>query len=86
MNSAAEISSFGMVETLISELSISYVFYVFAFIAFTVILFLIIGALFGSLVSKVEEASQVLTPAMMLLLVGFYVMLSGIANPDTLLN
>lgn len=83
--STSDASSFDMVQSLISELSLSYVFYVIAFIFLTVVLFLIIGALFGSLVSKVEEASQVLTPAMMLLLVGFYVMISGIANPDTLL-
>ncbi|RKJ43015.1 ABC transporter permease, partial [Butyricicoccus sp. 1XD8-22] len=68
-----------------SELSFSYIIYVIAFIFFTVILFLILGALFGSLVSKVEEASQVMTPAIMVLLVGFYVMISGVANPDTIL-
>lgn len=85
MTSTSEASSLGFVEMIISEISFSYVLYVVAFIAFTVILYLIIGALFGSLVSKVEEASQVLTPAMMILLVGFYVMISGIANPDTLL-
>lgn len=68
-----------------SELSFSYIIYVVAFIFFTVILFLILGALFGSLVSKVEEASQVMTPAIMVLLVGFYVMISGVANPDTIL-
>ncbi len=85
ISSNSDASSLGMVETLIGELSITYIIYVIAFIALTVILFLIIGALFGSLVSKVEEASQVLTPAMMILLVGFYVMISGVANPDTLL-
>ncbi|HWL25900.1 MAG TPA: ABC transporter permease [Ureibacillus sp.] len=85
LNSTPDNSSLQMVQSLIGELSISYLFYVIAFLFLTVVLFLIIGALFGSLVSKVEEASQVLTPVMMLLLVGFYVMISGIANPDTLL-
>lgn len=83
--STAETTDLGFVESMIGEMSLSYLLYVVAFVGFTVILFLIIGALFGSLVSKVEEASQALTPAMMLLLVGFYVMLSGVANPDTLL-
>ncbi|WP_205758464.1 ABC transporter permease [Lysinibacillus sp. SGAir0095] len=78
-------SKWEMVESILNELSYSYVFYVIAFLFLTIILFLIIGALFGSLVSKVEEASQVMTPAIMTALVGFYVMISGVANPDTLL-
>jgi len=74
-----------MVDSILNELTYSYVFYVIAFLFLTIILFLIIGALFGSLVSKVEEASQVMTPAIMTALVGFYVMISGVANPDTML-
>ena len=71
--------------TIIQELSISYVIYAIVFLLLTIILYLIVGALFGSLVSKVEEAGQVLMPAMMVTLIGFYVMLSGIGNPDTIL-
>ena len=71
--------------TVINDLSITYVLYIVGFLFATIILFLIIGALFGSLVSKVEEASQVMMPALMLTLVGFYVMITGFANPDTLL-
>ncbi|KOY80715.1 sodium ABC transporter permease [Lysinibacillus macroides] len=71
--------------TIIKELSISYVIYAVVFLLLTIILYLIVGALFGSLVSKVEEAGQVLMPAMMVTLIGFYVMLSGIGNPDTIL-
>lgn len=71
--------------TIIQELSISYVMYAIVFLLLTIVLYLIVGALFGSLVSKVEEAGQVLMPAMMVTLIGFYVMLSGIGNPDTLL-
>ena len=74
-----------MVTSLIQDLSYSYVFYVIVFLFLTIFLFLIIGALFGSLVSKVEEAGQVMMPAIMITLVGFYVMISGMANPDTLL-
>ncbi|MGE7090373.1 ABC transporter permease [Lysinibacillus sp. NPDC048646] len=69
---------------IVKELSVSYVLYAILFLLLTIILYLIVGALFGSLVSKVEEAGQVLMPAMMITLIGFYVMLSGIGNPDTI--
>ncbi|WP_255505027.1 ABC transporter permease [Lysinibacillus sphaericus] len=74
-----------MASSIVSELSISYVIYAVLFLLLTIILYLIVGALFGSLVSKVEEAGQVLMPAMMITLIGFYVMLSGMGNPDTLI-
>jgi len=74
-----------MAASIVSELSISYVIYAVLFLLLTIILYLIVGALFGSLVSKVEEAGQVLMPAMMITLIGFYVMLSGMGNPDTLI-
>ena len=74
-----------MVGEYASELSISYFIFVFAFLILTIILYLIIGALFGSLVSKVEEGNQVMMPAMIIIIVAFYVMISGMANPDTLL-
>lgn len=70
---------------LIDELSVSFFLYALIFLGLTIVLYLIIGALLGSLVSKVEEASQTLTPAMMMSLLGFYVMLTGMANPDTVL-
>lgn len=70
---------------IIRELSPGYVVYAVAFLLLTIILNLIVGALFGSLVSKVEEGNQVLMPAMMVTLVGLYVMISGIGNPDTIL-
>ena len=74
-----------MAASIVSELSIGYVIYAVLFLLLTIILYLIVGALFGSLVSKVEEAGQVLMPAMMITLIGFYVMLSGMGNPDTLI-
>lgn len=73
-----------MATSIIKDLSFSYVLYAILFLLLTITLYLIVGALFGSLVSKVEEASQVLMPAMMITLIGFYVMLSGIGNPDTI--
>lgn len=78
-------SKWDFILSLLNDLSYSYLIYVVLFLFFTIFLYLIIGALFGSLVSKVEEAGQVMTPAIMMTLIGFYVMLSGMANPDTLL-
>ena len=73
-----------MAASIINDLSIGYLIYALVFLLSTIVLYLIVGALFGSLVSKVEEAGQVLMPAMMVTLVGFYVMLSGMGNPDTI--
>lgn len=74
-----------MFTDILTELNVSYIFYIVVFLFGTIILFLIIGAMFGSLVSKVEEASQVMMPAVMITLIGFYVMISGLSNPDTML-
>lgn len=74
-----------MATSLIADLSWQYVVYVVAFLFVTIYLYLIFGALFGSLVSKVEEASQVMMPAILVIIVGFYVMISGMSNPDSLL-
>ncbi|WP_082389392.1 ABC transporter permease [Lysinibacillus sp. ZYM-1] len=74
-----------MAADIVKELSVSYVIYAIVFLLLTVILYLIIGALFGSLVSKVEEAGQVLMPAMIITIIGFYVMLTGMGNPDTII-
>ncbi|MGA3677089.1 ABC transporter permease [Lysinibacillus agricola] len=74
-----------MAAGIVKELSVGYVIYAVVFLLLTIMLYLIIGALFGSLVSKVEEAGQVLMPAMIITMMGFYVMLSGMGNPDTIL-
>jgi len=71
--------------SIVKELSVGYVIYAIVFLLLTVVLYLIIGALFGSLVSKVEEAGQVLMPAMIITIIGFYVMLTGMGNPDTII-
>lgn len=78
-------NKWSIVTDLLNSLSISYFLYIIGFLFLTIFMYLIIGALFGSLVSKVEEAGQVMMPAMMLTLVGFYVMLTGMGNPDTML-
>lgn len=74
-----------MAADIVKELSVGYVIYAIVFLLLTIILYLIIGALFGSLVSKVEEAGQVLMPAMIITIIGFYVMLTGMGNPDTII-
>lgn len=71
--------------SIIDQLSISYFIYVGVFFILSIMLFLIIGALAGSLVSKVEEASQVMMPGVFMSLIGFYVLISGISNPDSML-
>ena len=78
-------NKWSVVTELFESMSVSYFLYVTGFLFLTILMYLIIGALFGSLVSKVEEAGQVMMPAMMLTLIGFYVMLTGMGNPDTLL-
>nr|WP_255731236.1 ABC transporter permease [Solibacillus sp. MA9] len=78
-------NKWSFVTDLLDSLSVSYFMYVVGFLFLTILMYLIIGALFGSLVSKVEEGGQVMMPAMMLTLIGFYVMLSGMGNPDTML-
>lgn len=70
---------------LASGLSGAYIAYTVTFLMLTLIFYLIFGALLGSLVSKVEEASQALVPAMMMALSGFYVLITGSFNPDTML-
>ncbi|WP_332645429.1 ABC transporter permease [Lysinibacillus sp. 54212] len=73
------------VEEIMSDLSPTFLIYVVLFLLLTILLFLIVGALFGSLVSKVEESSQVMTPAMIVIIIGFYIMIAAMTNPDTLL-
>lgn len=71
--------------SMMKQLSPSYFVYVGIFFILSIILFLIIGALAGSLVSKVDEASQVMMPGIFITLIGFYVMISGMGNPDSML-
>ncbi|MEG0385960.1 MAG: ABC transporter permease [Solibacillus sp.] len=73
-----------LVTELLESMSIGYFLYVIGFLFGTILMYLIVGALFGSLVSKVEEAGQVMMPAFMMTLIGFYVMISGMGNPDAL--
>lgn len=78
-------SKWDSVVELANELSFNYIGYAISFLLLTIILYLILGALLGSLVSKVEESSQAMMPAMMVGIIGFYVLISGMASPDTML-
>lgn len=75
----------GVIETVLADLSPFYGFYTIVFLFLTIILYLIIGTLFGSLVAKAEEAGQMMNIAIIITLVGFYVMISGMANPNTII-
>lgn len=78
-------SKWDTVIEVVEGLSAGYVGYAIAFLLLSIMLFLIMGALLGSLVSKVEESSQAIMPAMMLGMIGFYVLMSGLYSPDTIL-
>lgn len=84
-NVAGDGQALAVVKDIVADVSGAYVFFTLAFLVGTVLLYLILGALLGSLVAKVEEANQVMSPLMMVTLAGFYIMLSGTWNPDTLL-
>lgn len=78
-------SKWDVVQEIANELSFVFIGYSVAFLLITIILYLILGALLGSLVSKVEESGQAMMPAMMVGIIGFYVLISGMASPDTML-
>lgn len=73
------------ISDIVKEVSPLYFLFVLVFLIVSVFFFLILGALFGSLVSKPDEAQQVTGPVMIMSVLSFYVMLSGLFNPDTLL-
>ncbi|WP_150284007.1 ABC transporter permease [Rummeliibacillus sp. TYF-LIM-RU47] len=78
-------SKWDKVTNTIDHLSSTYILYTIAYLLLSIFLFLIVGALFGSLVSKVEEASQAMMPAMLMGMAGFYILMSGLFSPDTML-
>ncbi|MCM3670969.1 ABC transporter permease [Mesobacillus maritimus] len=62
-----------------------YFVFTFLYIVLAYILYLTLGALLGSFTSKVEEASQALLPALMLVMLGFAVMFYGVLDPNALI-
>lgn len=70
---------------MLKDLSGAYIWIVIGFFLLTMLLYLTLGALMGSLVSKVEEAGQATMPLMMLMMAGFFSLVYGMTNPDTIL-
>lgn len=73
------------VADMLKDLSGAYIWIVIGFFLLTMLLYLTLGALMGSLVSKVEEAGQATMPIMMLMMAGFFSLVYGMTNPDTAL-
>lgn len=65
-----------------ADLNGAYIWIVVLFFILTLVLYLTLGALMGSLVSKVEEAGQANMPVMMLMMAGFFSLVYGMTNPD----
>ncbi|WP_206670204.1 ABC transporter permease [Bacillus thuringiensis] len=74
-----------VIKDVIEMISISYFIFTILFILLAYVLYLFIGALLGALVTKVEETSQALLPAIMLVMVGFFVMTFGIVDPNNII-
>ncbi len=71
--------------TALSSVSASYIFYALLFFILACILYTLIGAVLGSLVNKVQDVGQAIMPVTFVLMIGFFIAISGMANPDTLL-
>lgn len=74
-----------MITSVFSMVSVSYLIYAFLFFLAACLLYTLLGAVLGSLVNKVQEVGQAIGPITIVLMLGFFVAISGINNPDTLL-
>ncbi|GEB76125.1 ABC transporter permease [Sporolactobacillus inulinus] len=74
-----------MVSTLLSELTLGYTVFAILFFFLACLLYTLVGAVLGSLVNKVQDVGQAVMPVTMLLMVGFFIAISGMSNPDTML-
>ncbi len=66
----------------LDQLPISTVIYAIVFFLLGFLLYATLLAMLGSLVNKVEEANQVITPVILLIVVAFMIAMSGLAAPD----
>lgn len=73
-----------VIQDIIEMISVSYIVCTVIFILLAYVLYLFIGALLGALVTKVEETSQALFPAVMIVMIGFFVMIYGILDPSNI--
>jgi ABC-2 type transport system permease protein len=65
------------------ELPVGTVIYALVFFMLGFLLYATLLAVLGSLVNRVEEANQVVTPVIILMVVGFMIAMSGLGNPST---
>lgn len=68
-----------------SRLPGSYLTYALLFAVLACVLYALIGAVLGSLVNKVQDVGQSVTPVIFIIMIGFFVAVSGMENPDSLL-
>lgn len=73
------------VTDIFSAVSTCYLIFSILFFVLACILYMLIGAMLGSLVSKVQDVGQAVMPVTFILMIGFFVAISGMSNPDTLL-
>ncbi|MCF6136162.1 ABC transporter permease [Pseudalkalibacillus berkeleyi] len=66
----------------IDQLPVSTMVYAVIFFLLGFLLYATLLAMLGSLVNKVEEANQVITPVILIIVVAFMIAMSGLANPE----
>ncbi|MCO7127011.1 ABC transporter permease [Sporolactobacillus shoreicorticis] len=74
-----------LLSDLFSSLTAGYIVFAVLFFFFACILYTLMGAVLGSLVNKVQDVGQAVMPVTMVLMIGFFIAISGMSNPDTLL-
>lgn len=74
-----------LLSDIFSSLTGGYMAYAIFFFFFACVLYTLMGAVLGSLVNKVQDVGQAVMPVTMMLMVGFFIAVSGMSNPDTLL-
>ncbi|WP_042149194.1 ABC transporter permease [Paucisalibacillus sp. EB02] len=72
------IESFGL-----HNASISIILYAVLFFLLGFFLYATLAAMLGSLVSRVEEANQIVTPIVLLIIIGFFIAIFGMNAPDS---
>ncbi|WP_353947857.1 ABC transporter permease [Sporolactobacillus sp. Y61] len=73
------------VQSFFSNVSAAYFIYAILFFVLACVLYTLIGAVLGSLVNKVQDVGQAIMPVTFALMIGFFIAISGMNNPDTLL-
>lgn len=65
-----------------SNLSTSTIVYAILFFMLGYFLYATLAALLGSLVSRVEDVNQMIMPMTILIIIGFFIAMSGLGNPE----